>query len=255
MYSFVGGGFGSGAWGMTSVVVGGDRNAAFGQGSFVGGGFRDSAFGLYSTIGGGANNTASGAYATVPGGRSLTASGDRSVAMGSYASTNGNAGSFVYGDASVNTVLNSSGANRFEVRAQNIWFGTTNTVTYPAGAYLATSTGAYLTAGGTWTNSSDVNRKTDFRAIDPRTVLEGIAELPVSAWRYRAEGTDVLHIGPTAQDFHAAFGLNGTDSTHIATVDADGVALAAIKALYELIREKDAQIAELRARLEKLEEK
>jgi trimeric autotransporter adhesin len=31
-----------------------------------------------------------------------------------------------------------------------------------------------------------------------------------------------------AQDFHAAFDL-GTDERHIATVDADGVALAAIQ--------------------------
>jgi predicted RNase H-like nuclease (RuvC/YqgF family) len=41
----------------------------------------------------------------------------------------------------------------------------------------------------------------------------------------------VRHLGPTAQDFHAAFGLGGADNTHIATVDADGVALAAAQAL------------------------
>jgi len=39
----------------------------------------------------------------------------------------------------------------------------------------------------------------------------------------------VLHLGPVAQDFHAAFGL-GADDKHIATVDADGVALAPSRA-------------------------
>ena len=45
---------------------------------------------------------------------------------------------------------------------------------------------------------------------------------------------DKRHIGPVAQDFHAAFGL-GTHETAIATVDADGVALAAIQGLNEKV--------------------
>lgn len=53
----------------------------------------------------------------------------------------------------------------------------------------------------------------------------------------------VRHIGPMAQDFHAAFEV-GEDDEHIATVDADGVALAAIQGLYRLVAEKDAKIAE-----------
>jgi phage shock protein A len=48
-----------------------------------------------------------------------------------------------------------------------------------------------------------------------------------------------------AQDFHAAFGT-GTDDKHIATVDADGVALAAIQGLNEKLEEKESVITELR---------
>jgi hypothetical protein len=55
-----------------------------------------------------------------------------------------------------------------------------------------------------------------------------------------------------AQDFYAAFGL-GSDDRHISTVDPDGVALAAIQGLYELAKEKDAQIAELEERVAVLE--
>ena len=57
----------------------------------------------------------------------------------------------------------------------------------------------------------------------------------------------VRHLGPTAQDFHAAFGLGHSDR-HISTVDADGVALSAIQGLHELLQEKSQQIAELEAR-------
>jgi len=39
----------------------------------------------------------------------------------------------------------------------------------------------------------------------------------------------------------------------IATVDADGISLAAIHGLYEIVKEKDAEIADLRARLGKIE--
>jgi hypothetical protein len=69
-----------------------------------------------------------------------------------------------------------------------------------------------------------------------------------------------------AQDFAAAFGV-GEDDTHIATIDAEGVALAAIQGLYEIVQEREAlaaaqqaenmalnqRIATLEARLASLE--
>jgi hypothetical protein len=58
------------------------------------------------------------------------------------------------------------------------------------------------------------------------------------------------HLGPMAQDFRA-------DDKHIATVDADGVALAAIQGLNQKLTEelkrRDTENAELRTRLERLE--
>jgi hypothetical protein len=47
-----------------------------------------------------------------------------------------------------------------------------------------------------------------------------------------------------AQDFYAAFGL-GESERYISTIDADGVALAAIQGLYGLVLERDARIEEL----------
>jgi hypothetical protein len=52
-------------------------------------------------------------------------------------------------------------------------------------------------------------------------------------------------MGPMAQDFYAAFQLGESDKG-IDTVDADGVALAAIQGVNALLTEKDGQIAALR---------
>jgi trimeric autotransporter adhesin len=65
------------------------------------------------------------------------------------------------------------------------------------------------------------------------------------------------HVGPMAQDFHAAFGV-GPDDKHIATVDADGVALAAIQGLNQKLeqqlKEKDARISALEETVAELRE-
>jgi hypothetical protein len=53
-------------------------------------------------------------------------------------------------------------------------------------------------------------------------------------------------MGPTAQDFYAAFGLE-EDERHISTIDADGVALAAIQGLREQVQEQAARIQALEA--------
>jgi trimeric autotransporter adhesin len=55
-----------------------------------------------------------------------------------------------------------------------------------------------------------------------------------------------------AQDFHAAFGV-GPDERHITTVDADGVALAAIQGLNRKLEASRRENAELRERPERLE--
>ena len=108
--------------------------------------------------------------------------------------------------------------------------------------------------GGAWVNGSDRNAKADFNNINPLTVLEKVSSMPITAWRYKTETNGVKHIGPMAQDFHEAFGLNGNDDKHISTVDEGGVALAAIQGLNQKVEQKDAEIQDLKARLEKLEQ-
>jgi len=66
--------------------------------------------------------------------------------------------------------------------------------------------------------------------------------MAVQTWAY-TNSAGVRHLGPVAQDFKAAFGLGSSDK-HIATVDADGVALAAIQGLNQKV---DSENATLRA--------
>lgn len=216
----------------------------------------------------GANALASGDYSrslgwdTVSSGVSSTAigvgtqaAGEASFSLGTFANTSAaGAGSFVFGDRS--TVggggggrVTSSTPNQFLVRA-------TGGVAFYTNAGL--TAGLQLAPGGSqWLGVSDVNMKEHVHDIDGREILAKIATLSVSEWNYTAQDASIRHIGPMAQDFHAAFGL-GEDPLRIGTLDADGVALAAIKALEARTRTDNERLRreydELRASLARLEQ-
>lgn len=101
--------------------------------------------------------------------------------------------------------------------------------------------------------TSDRNAKEEFKAVNGREVLAKVAAMPISEWQFKGEGQGSRHVGPMAQDFHAAFGV-GQDDRHIATVDADGVALAAIQGLHAEAQEKDARIRALEEQVRRLDE-
>jgi trimeric autotransporter adhesin len=232
------------ASGDLSTALGNQTTASGRTSTAMGGG--TTASGGHSTAMG-FNTTAAGSLSTAMG--SLThASGDFSTAMGRYASTGGHSGAFVYGDASDELfgdpiTIRAAAPNQFVVRAQWIWLGRNNIVTATSGRFLETSTGAFLSTGGVWTNASSRGAKENFRAVDAEEVLRKVAELEVPSWNYRSEEADVRHVGPVAQDFYRAFGLGGTDEA-ISTVDLGGVNMLAIQALErrtaELARELEA---------------
>jgi len=236
-------------------LAGGQFNNASGIFSSMGGGWQNTASAQGATVGGGEANKASGRDATVPGGFNNSAAGEQSVAMGGNAvaahaqtfvwngwSTGGNAGSFRPNYAQF--LANHGLAVDYGARRDDGSGGGTLWVCICdvfAGAIIATNTGAFLSTGGAWTNSSDRARKTDIEPVDSQVILDKVIQLPVATWHYTAEDATVRHIGPMAQDFATAFGL-GADNTHIATIDAEGVALVAIQGLHHLLQEKDAKI-------------
>lgn len=118
------------------------------------------------------------------------------------------------------------------------------------------TTVATLSPGGVFTctslsQTSDRNAKENFTPVSPRGILDQVVALPISRWNFKQDKT-TDHVGPMAQDFHAAFHL-GTDDKHIAVVDEEGIALAAIQGLNQKLNDKDTEIQALKARLEKLE--
>jgi hypothetical protein len=101
--------------------------------------------------------------------------------------------------------------------------------------------------------------KDNFSSVNAREILEKLAGMPIQEWNYRTDPTSVRHIGPTSQNFRAAFELNGDDEANIASVDAQGIALAAIQGLNEKLNVANTQLrtdlANLERRLRVLESK
>jgi hypothetical protein len=244
-YATISGGAANTIGGQGGAVSGGYRNTARASYSAIGGGYQNTASGVYATVSGGLTNLAGGLGATVPGGTYNVASGAYSLAAGTCARAT-NSGTFVWSDGTGTTTYSTN----------------VNSVTFRAsGGYrLFTSVGsagALLVAGsGSWTSMSDRNAKTDFAAVDAAEVLAKVTALPLSTWRYKTQDESFRHVGPMAQDFKAAFGVGETD-TGISTVDADGVALAAIQGLNQKLHEElgktRAENEALKRRLERLE--
>ncbi|HEY0375769.1 MAG TPA: tail fiber domain-containing protein [Pyrinomonadaceae bacterium] len=107
---------------------------------------------------------------------------------------------------------------------------------------------------GTVSSTSDRNAKSNFSAVSPRAILDQLNSLPIETWSYKADGDSVRHIGPVAQDFKAAFDLGADDKT-ISTVDADGVTMAAVQGLYQMMLEKEKQNEEKDRKIDQLARK
>ena len=226
--------------GQYATVSGGLNNNACGAEATVAGGFINTASGDGATVAGGQNNIAYGTWATVLGGNSNIAGGSCSLAAGYRAKTT-TAGTFVWADYSA-ADFNYNTANGFGVRASGGVTFYTN---------MGLTTGVTVAAGsGTWGSVSDRNAKDEIKPVDAKEVLDKVVNLPVATWKYKTE-PGARHMGPMAQDLYAAFGLGDSDKS-ITTIDADGVALAAIQGLNQRLQEKDAQIQHQKTELEEM---
>jgi hypothetical protein len=257
-YVAIGGGYDNdiGTNATYSTVSGGRNNDIAHNvwcGTITGGNYHDIGLGSScATIDGGYINQVgtNAQYSTIVGG-AQNAVADNALyafAAGHRAQAN-HSGAFVWAD-SYNGDFASTNSDSFNVRCRG-------------GVRFAGSSGgsnqsvAWMPGDGSWTFSSDRNLKDNFQPVDGEAVLQKVAALPMTEWNYA--GYEQRHIGPMAQDFHAAFPLNGNGTT-LNSLDLDGVAFAAIQGLYrrnealkadaeDLRREN----AELRARIERLE--
>ncbi len=243
--------------------------SAFRAGSVTASQWNAANIGLYSAAMG-LNTNASGYAATAMGydstaygvestamGCSTTAFGNFSTAMGADTSANGSfataMGFATYAASWCETTIGCFNTAAVGPSASN-WVGSDRLFVIGNGTSLSAHSDALIvfkngnaTLQGdliakSFVTTSDRNSKADIIPADTAALLAGVAALPIATWKFKEE--TVTHLGPMAQDFAAAFHLGSTD-TGIATVDADGVALASIQELKKQLDAKDARIATL----------
>ncbi len=196
----------------------------------------------------GVNNTANGLWALA-----FNTNGQGNTAIGSSALGENTSGAFNIALGNQAGLNITTGSYNIDIGHQGyasdnnvIRIGLGQTATYLVGTVYAP----------VFTETSDRNAKAGFAPVNPQAVLAKVAALPISEWNFKSDA-GTRHIGPMAQDFYSAFDV-GTDDKHIATVDEEGVALAAIQWLNQKLeteaKEKDAEFQDLKARLEKLEQ-
>jgi hypothetical protein len=239
----IGGGGLNTASGDDATVGGGGNNTASGFSSTVAGGAQNTASFEGATVAGGENNKAAGQFSMVLGGQSTSALGKYSFAAGHIATANYD-GSFVWSDTT--GIAFDNAPNQFIAQASG-GFALYSAPNGTAGVIL-------LAGSGSWSSQSDRSVKSNLSRVDGQALLVRLAALPIATWNYKAQPDSTRHMGPMAQDFHEAFGL-GEDDRYISTVDAEGVALAAIQALYHLSQEKDRKIEQLTQEVKELQTK
>ncbi|RTQ45112.1 hypothetical protein EJV47_26440 [Hymenobacter gummosus] len=179
-----------------------------------------------------------------------SASGQYSTAIGKNARTNVKKGAMVLGDASATFSSDSVYATADNQMSMRFVGG------YKLYTALNLSTGVQVAAGGgSWTNISDQRKKENFRPVDAEQVLRKVATLPITEWNYKTQPPTQRHLGPMAQDFYAAFRLDGLGAdTTINSLDIDGVNMLAIQALEKRTARLQQENEQLRAQLRQKDE-
>lgn len=234
-FAFTGTAYNTGAIAMgNGATAGGEESVALGASSI--------SYGLYSIAIGPV--IASGNFAVAIGLQNRAA-GQYSLALGKNARAI-HQGSCVIGDASA------------QFTSDSVYSTTSNQMTmrYVNGYRLYTamnlSSGVQVLAGGgSWSSLSDKRKKENFKELNKEEVLGKVAALPVTSWNYKTQPANQRHIGPMAQDFYAAFHLDGVgNDTTINTVDMDGVNMIAIQALEKRTTRLQQENEQLKKQLE-----
>jgi hypothetical protein len=141
-----------------------------------------------------------------------------------------------------------SPAPAFQVRNTDSNIGSSQQVRF------AVDSSGNVLARGTISQLSTRTAKENFAPADGRLLLAKLEKMPISSWNYRGAPASERHLGPVAEDFHAAFGLGRSDR-YIAPTDEAGIALATVKALQQELHARDAELAHLREQMRALEQR
>ena len=278
--STVSGGYVNTASGESSTVSGGFGNSAGNDSATVSGGYGNNAGGVGATVSGGVINTANGEYSFAAGQQAqalhqgafvwadsqnktfsstandqflIRAQGGVGIGTGAPAA----AAHISSGGGTSSPQLRvdqttASGYARLRLVSGASWdvavgggINVMNFYAAPAPGASGTNIFSLYPNGsaslyGTLAQGSDRAHKENLKSIDPQNVLAKVAAMPITEWNYITDA-GVLHLGPMAQDFYAAFSL-GADDKHITTIDEGGVALAAIQGLNQKLEKENAEL-------------
>ncbi len=247
----------------------GSRNAALGDGAL----FANTAGGWNTAIGSGAlasNSTSDGN--TAVGHSALTAttgigSTGYNTAVGVDAldqNTTGHSNTAV-GSAALHTNATGTKNTALGIDADVSTGDLTNATAIGFGAVVDTSNKVRIGNSSVtviegqvdWTYTSDRNAKERFLPVDGSKVLERLMTIPVTSWNFVDQDVARFrHYGCAAQDFFAAFGHDGLGTigseTTLTGSDVDGILMAAIQGMHDLLMEKEAEINALRAEMDEL---
>ena len=108
---------------------------------------------------------------------------------------------------------------------------------------IQAASGAFLSAGGTWTNASSRSFKQDIEDLDPKVAMEAFAKLEPVTYNYKVDPTE-HHVGFIAEDVPSI----------VATKDRKSLAPMDIVALLtKVVQEQQKTIEDLSARVKQLE--
>ena len=123
-----------------------------------------------------------------------------------------------------------------------------------------TNSGGYcgFNSAGQSFNASDRTVKENFEPVSNSEILEKLVAMPITKWNFKKQDESVKYVGPMAQDFHAAFGLGGTNDRVIHATNAQGITMAALQGLNTKVEDKskalEARLNELESRVVTLEQ-
>jgi hypothetical protein len=205
--------------------------------------------GVFGTVTGG-----SGSYAAVWGQVPSTGSSAAAGVKGENLNTSGGVGVTAYTAAATGRSIFALGS----VYIENL--GSAGSATSGADIILARSnSGGYcgFNAAGQAFNASDRNVKENFEPVDNAEILDKVLALPITRWNFKKQDPSVKYVGPMAQDFHAAFGLGGTDDRVIHATNAQGVTIAALQGLNARLEDRcqalQAEVTEMKSRMASME--
>ena len=209
----------------------------------------------------GAGNIASGLSSTATG-NSTIAGGDFSAAMGLYSAARGHystamgfnakanhSGSIVIAannSSRTNDSIATGGQEQMILRADNGLY-ITNTggqAPFDGAKLINTSSGAYLTAGGTWTNASSRSLKENIADLSLQQALGAFTHLNPVTYNYKADKEE-KHVGFIAEEVPDL----------VSTKDQKGLSpMDIVAVLTKVVQNQQAERQWLKTKMEALEQ-